>query len=61
MKASTCYVLQGACTFVFGTASFSISSGQQAELPAGAHQFQALGSEDVDLVMVWKIHAESNA
>lgn len=61
MEASTCYVLQGGCTFVFGTVSFSPSSGQQAELPAGAHQFQAVGSEDVDLVMVWKVHAECNA
>ena len=57
MRAGLCYVLRGACRYDFGE-SVTIQAGEVAELPAGDYEFEVLGADDVELVMVWELPPE---
>jgi hypothetical protein len=54
-RSGTVYVFEGRCRYDLDGSSIELRAGQFADLPAGEYGFEALGSEPVLLVRVWKL------
>lgn len=57
MRAGRCYVMKGQCRYKF-SGVLDLRAGEVADLPAGDFDFQVLGPEDAEIIMVWELPAE---
>jgi hypothetical protein len=53
MGPGTCYVLRGACRYVFNGAAVTLKTGEFCEVPGGRYEFEALGPGEAEVVRVW--------
>lgn len=55
MRAGTCYVLAGTGRFRFRNEEVTLSAGTLAALPEGPYEFEVVGDEPLEKVLVWEL------
>lgn len=56
MLSGVCFVLSGRCRLKVGSPSpIDLQAGQFIEMPCGSYEIFALGSEDLEMVLVWEL------
>jgi hypothetical protein len=58
MRAGTCYVLAGSCTFACDGTTVALARGDIADLPEGEYAYATTSDEDAVLVKAWVLPSE---
>jgi hypothetical protein len=55
MRSGLCFVLGGKCRFEFSLDSATLHRGEIGELPEGSYSLEALGRDDLEIVLCWEL------